>query len=170
LTQTKTGVSEKCYVPDPTQKVGKEPVGVVLNRCKPAIVEDWLSRAKLIPELARVNLPDNERTEHLSKILDEIVARLSKNLPSFREENALISDAAANHGKARKLQGYTAAMLVHESRVLQVTLFETLSKNKGDLDFNLVMTDIMRIADEVDSQLAQSMESFMASMPNEAVA
>jgi hypothetical protein len=27
------------------------------------------------------------------------------------------------HGKRRYQQGYTAAMLVHESRILQVTLF-----------------------------------------------
>jgi hypothetical protein len=61
----------------------------------------------------------------------------------------------------RKLQGYTPAMLVHDSRILQVTLFGTLQKNLSALDFSLLLPDVMTIADEVDSQLTQAMDSFM---------
>jgi hypothetical protein len=60
----------------------------------------------------------------------------------------------------RKLQGYTPAMLVHDSRILQVTLFGTLQRNLSALDFSLVLPDVMTIADEVDSQLTQAIESF----------
>jgi hypothetical protein len=70
----------------------------------------------------------------------------------------------------RSLQGYTASMLVDESRILQVTLFETLQKNMRYLDFSLLLPDVMRIADEVDSQLAQAMVSFTNSKVNEAAA
>jgi len=59
----------------------------------------------------------------------------------------------------RKLQGYTAAMLVHDSRILQVTLFGTLQRNLSALDFSLRLPDVMTIADEVDSQLTQAMAS-----------
>jgi hypothetical protein len=62
----------------------------------------------------------------------------------------------------RKLQGYTPGMLVHDSRILQVTLFETLQSNLNALDFSLLLPDIMTIADEVDSQLTQAMDSYMA--------
>jgi hypothetical protein len=65
------------------------------------------------------------------------------------------------HGKLRKLQGYTAGMLVHDSRILQVTLFETLQSNVSALDFSLLLPDVMTIADEVDSQLTQTMDSYM---------
>jgi hypothetical protein len=61
----------------------------------------------------------------------------------------------------RKLQGYTAGMLVHDSRILQVTLFETLQSNLSALDFSLLLPDVMTIADEVDSQLTQAMDSYM---------
>jgi hypothetical protein len=61
----------------------------------------------------------------------------------------------------RKLQGYTPGMLVHDSRILQVTLFETLQNNLSALDFSLLLPDIMTIADEVDSQLTQAMDSYM---------
>jgi hypothetical protein len=52
-------------------------------------------------------------------------------------------------------------MLVQDSRILQVTLFGTLQKNLRALDFSLLLPDVMTIADEVDSQLTQAMESYM---------
>jgi hypothetical protein len=51
-------------------------------------------------------------------------------------------------------------MLVHESRILQVTLFGTLKDNMNALDFSLLLPDVMTIADEVDAQLTQTMGSF----------
>jgi hypothetical protein len=61
-------------------------------------------------------------------------------------------------------------MLVHESRILQVTIFETLQNNLNRLDFSLLLPDVMTIADEVDSQLTQSMDSYMKVMRNAAAA
>jgi hypothetical protein len=52
-------------------------------------------------------------------------------------------------------------MLVHESRILQVTLFGTLKNNMNVLDFSLLLPDVMTIADEVDAQLTQTMGSYM---------
>jgi hypothetical protein len=45
-----------------------------------------------------------------------------------------------------------------------VTLFETLQSNLSFLDFSLLLPDIMAIADEVDAQLTQTMDSFMEVM------
>ena len=78
-----------------------------------------------------------------------------------KDSDALFSVAALAHGKLRFLQGYTPAMLVRESRILQVTLFGTLQSNLGFLDFSLLLPDVMTIADEVDAQLTQSMDSYM---------
>ena len=51
-------------------------------------------------------------------------------------------------------------MLVEESRILQVCIFKTLRTNLNAVDLALVLTDVMTIADEVDSQLTQTMASF----------
>jgi hypothetical protein len=53
-------------------------------------------------------------------------------------------------------------MLVEESRMLQVSIFETLQRNIMSLDFSLLLDGVMAIADEVDSQLAQTMASYVA--------
>ena len=61
-------------------------------------------------------------------------------------------------------------MLIHESRILQVTIFGTLQKNLNALNFSLLLPDIMIIADEVDAQLTQTMTSFMEAPGRMAVA
>jgi hypothetical protein len=52
-------------------------------------------------------------------------------------------------------------MIVEESRILQVSIFHTLQKNLSSVDFSLLLTDVMFIADECDSQLKQTLTSFM---------
>jgi hypothetical protein len=41
-----------------------------------------------------------------------------------------------------------------------VTILGTLHKNLTVLDYNLLLSDVMIIADEVDAQLTQTMQSF----------
>jgi hypothetical protein len=44
---------------------------------------------------------------------------------------------------------------------MQVTASETLQNNLSTVDFSLLLVDVMSIADEVDSQLKQTITSFM---------
>jgi hypothetical protein len=69
--------------------------------------------------------------------------------------------AARDHGALRLQQGYTATMVVEESRILQVSIFSTLQRNLCGVDFNRLLLDVVTIADEVDSQLKQAMSSYV---------
>ena len=51
-------------------------------------------------------------------------------------------------------------MMVQESRMLQVSIFNTLQINLSSIDFSIVLLGVTTIADEVDLQLTQAMESF----------
>jgi hypothetical protein len=51
--------------------------------------------------------------------------------------------------------------MVQETRVLQTCIFETIQRNLAQVDFSTVLPDIMTIADEVDSQLTQSIGSYV---------
>jgi len=149
-------LTRKLAVPTP-----KERVAGILQRCTGHIVEDWLARVKKNPELIRVALSDQERTRYLPKLIEDLVLRLRSPHITVQEGDSIGSAAAVAHGKLRRSQGYTSAMLVQDSRILQVTLFGTLQKNLGALDFSLLLPDVMTIADEVDSQLTQAMEGYM---------
>jgi DNA-binding response OmpR family regulator len=158
-------VRTKLATRKPAPRADKQRVGVILQRSLPSIVEAWLVRAKQSKELSWLSLSDNERTGHLPKLVEDLALRLSKTPASTAKEMvASDSPSAAAHGELRYLQGYTPAMLVHESRILQVTIFGTLQSNMNHLDFSLLLPDVMTIADEVDSQLTQSMDSYMKVM------
>ncbi|MGC2326141.1 MAG: hypothetical protein WA604_05460 [Candidatus Sulfotelmatobacter sp.] len=145
-------------------------MAAVLTRCKTSLIADWLTRTKSTPELNHLHLSDAQRTGHLPQLVDDIVVRLAKaNLPT-RDSDAIPSPAAVEHGKLRQMQGYSSAMLIHESRILQVTIFGTLHRNLSLLDFSLLLPNVMTIADEVDSQLTQTMESFTNAVSNSAKA
>ena len=57
-------------------------------------------------------------------------------------------------------------MLVDESRITEVIVFGMLQSNLNSLDFSLLLPDVMAIADEVDAQLTQSMDSYTKLMRN----
>jgi ActR/RegA family two-component response regulator len=144
----------------PAVRSEKERVASILQRCMIEIVQDWLVRVKRNKALIAVSLSDAERTHYLPKLIEDLILRLrTPNVPGA-EEDSICSGAAVAHGKMRRSQGYTPGMLVHDSRILQVTLFETLQNNLSRLDFSLLLPDIMTIADEVDSQLTQAMDSY----------
>jgi CheY-like chemotaxis protein len=145
-------------------KRGKRPptnierVASILERDSKATIQHWLARVRLEPELMAISLSDEKRTGHLPKLLSELVHRLLN--PRSLGTKA-VSNAAVLHGKVRAAQGYSVSSLIEESRILQVSIFETLQNNLGTVDFSLLLLDVMTIADEVDSQLKQTISSFM---------
>jgi DNA-binding response OmpR family regulator len=163
-------VRERTLNRKPAIRLGKERVGAILQRCITRVVEDWLARAKQSKQLNHIPLSDDERTGHLPKLVEDLVVRLRKPSATTKDSDAVFSAAAIAHGKLRYKQGYTPAMLVHESRILQVTLFGTLQSNLSSLDFSLLLPDVMTIADEVDAQLTQSMDSYMDALRTPAAA
>jgi ActR/RegA family two-component response regulator len=137
-----------------------ESVAAILERETQATIEEWLGYVEIDPLLAIVALDDDKRCEHLPRLLQDLVFRLRHPLPLGR--TSVISPAAAEHGLLRRQQGYTAAMIVEESRLLQVSIFQTLKNNLHKVDFSVLLDGVMAIADEVDSQLRQQMTRYVA--------
>jgi len=140
-------------------KANPERVAAILEREAIATVREWLSRVNREDELTCISLNDEQRTGHLPKLLEELISRLRVVPQELGTKH--VSDAAAQHGRVRFQQGYSLPMIVEESRILQVSIFDTLQKNLSDVDFSLLLHDVMTIADEVDSQLKQTINGFM---------
>jgi YesN/AraC family two-component response regulator len=163
-------IREKILARKPVAYAEKERVAAILQRCAAHVIDDWLERTKKSKELNHLALSDSERTGHLPRLIEDLVVRLSKPSATTKDSDAVFSATAIAHGQLRYQQGYTPAMLVHESRILQVTLFGTLQSNLNSLDFSALLPDVMTIADEVDAQLTQSMESYVNAMHKAAAA
>lgn len=94
-------------------------MAAILQRCLPGVVEDWLARVKQSNELNHLALSNEERTGHLPKLVEDLIVRPRKSSATTKDSYAIFSAAAVAHGELRYLQGYTPAMLVHESRILR---------------------------------------------------
>jgi CheY-like chemotaxis protein len=105
----------------------------------------------------------NDAEKHLAtRTVDIVLLDLGLADPQGLEAVRLVRTAAPHHGDLRAKQGYTVAMAVEESRLLQVTIFSTLHRSQKHLEFSKVLPDVVTIADEVDAQLKQQMLCFMA--------
>ena len=137
-----------------------ESVAAILNRTTQASIQEWYRLAQMNKLVMSVPMNRELRCRHLFQVFRELVSRLLSSEPIGTTQ--VVSAAAALHGLDRRRQGYSAAMLVEESRMLQVSIFQTLQNNLASIDFSLLLIGVMTIADEVDSQLSQAMASFIA--------
>jgi CheY-like chemotaxis protein len=135
-----------------------ETVAAILERTTEAAVQEWYSRVEAQPTLMSIPMAREERCAHLPLLFRELVARLRSGRPIGASE--LASAAAIEHGSNRFRCGYTAAMLVEESRILQISIFNTLQKNLVNIDYSVLLIGVMTIADEIDFQLSQAVNSF----------
>jgi CheY-like chemotaxis protein len=143
----------------PSPRTAKEGVASILDRDAAILMASWLERVEEIAELVALPVSTEERVRYLPEMIRSITARLRGN--RGLEVADCATPAAVAHGQCRYRQGYTAPMIVQESRLLQVSIFETIQRNLSTVDFASVLPDIMIIADEVDCQLRQTISSFL---------
>ena len=145
-------IHEKLAHPTVRKSQDAESVASILERDLGATIEHWMGLVQRNKELACIPMSVEERTGHLPRLLNDLIVRLR--LPQFLE--AAISMAAHDHGELRRSQGYTVPLVVEESRILQVSIFNTLNNNLHRVNFSKLLLDVITIADEVDSQLKQA--------------
>ena len=136
-------------------------VASILEADLEVTIQNWMGLVEHDSELTCIRLSFQDRTGHLPQLLRDLIGRLR--LP--KATKAPFSGAAREHGKLRRHQGYTPAMVVEESRILQVCIFNTLQNNLSSVDFSKVLLDVITIADEVDSQLKQAMVGYAEPQP-----
>ena len=144
--------------PAPSRAI--ESVATILDSSTDSTIDAWYERVTKDKKLTAVLMSREQRVGHLPRIMTELVRRLRSFKPLGSRE--LVSVASEEHGRFRRRQGYSAGMLVEESRMLQVSIFETLQRNLAGIDFSILLEEVMTIADEVDSQLSQAMDSYIA--------
>ena len=117
-------IHDKIAQPVVHRPVPIESVASILERDLDTTIQNWMALVEQDEELTRIPLTFEHRTGHLPNLLADLIYRLR--LPPIA--NANFSAAAHAHGNLRRKQGYTAAMMVEESRILQVSIFNTFAK------------------------------------------
>jgi DNA-binding response OmpR family regulator len=159
-------INERLAAGAPATRV-VETVATILERTTDSTIADWFGHIQQDEKVMAVPLTYKQRTCHLPQLFRDLVLRLR----SFKVigSKELVSASAAEHGSNRQRQGYTAAMLVEESRMLQVSIFQSLQDNLASIDFSVLLIGVMTIADEIDSQLSQAMTSYVTESVSDAL-
>jgi CheY-like chemotaxis protein len=146
----------------PQRKPEIETVATILERTMEDTIQNWHERVQREESLMATPMSREQRCGHLPDLFREMIYRLRARKPIGTKE--LMSSSAGEHGANRFSQGYTATMLVAEYRMLQISIFHTLQNNLVNIDYSVILADVMTIADEIDFQLHQSVASYTREM------
>ena len=152
-----TVIREQLVKREVRKPTNTERVASILERDATATINDWLDRVDGEDELTGAT---QQGAAHRSPSKTPSGTRSSV-AGASKSWNETGVGARRQHGKVRQSQGYSISMIVEESRILQVSIFHTLQKNLSTVNFSLLLTDVMTIADECDSQLKQTLNGFM---------
>src|ERR1700678_996386 len=125
----------------PQRKPEIETVATILERTTAEIIQNWLECVQREESLMAISMSREQRCGHLPDLFSEMIGRLRTPKPIGTKE--LMSSSAGEHGANRFSQGYTATMLVEEYRMLQISIFHTLKSNLANIDYSVVLTNVM---------------------------
>lgn len=119
----------------------------VIERETDFVIHDSMERAQNHEDLMHIPLTFGARTGHLPQLVREVQPDydwMSGQRPRSRLRRVIT-------GTLCRKRGYRAAMLIEESRLLEVYLFTTLHKSSTQLDLIKLLADVVTVVDELDA-------------------
>jgi ActR/RegA family two-component response regulator len=129
----------------------------VLRENEGEIMDLWYQAVQTDPDLQQIPMSRKERLDHLPRLLSELVRRLEKADTGADPESAR---SAAEHGRRRREQGYSAMQIVQENRLFYRVIANRLQQNLLDLDISTVIPDLIRISEVLNEMLQESIREF----------
>jgi CheY-like chemotaxis protein len=141
--------------PQPKREI--QTVASILEAATAATIREWYQRVEGEPSLMAIPMSCDQRCAHMPVLVRDLILCLGSRQPGSIHRGA--SSAASEYGSSRFRQGYSASMLVDEFRILQQSIFHTLQRNLTSIGHSALLTAVMTIADELDSQLSRALRS-----------
>ncbi len=139
-----------------SEKIATKPLAAVIRREQEYITAKWLEIAKQDPELGAIQMTDANRKDHVPRLLTVAVGVLEG-----QELTAENRTAAAQHGQARRKQGYLAPWLVREAKLLQDAVAVCIHRNLLEIQISSLIPDMVRIFGIVQTLGEESLSAFL---------
>lgn len=127
----------------------------ILAEHKAEIFSRWMEAAKADEPIKAAGLSNEQLSEHLTALIDEIITTSSDLTLS---PGALV--AARRHGQMRLHQGYSVVAMIREAHILHGVLCLIVQENLLSADISFLVTDIMRIGEAVQGFLEESLHAY----------
>jgi ActR/RegA family two-component response regulator len=144
------------HVPPP--HIPPRRLAVLLQEHLGATIEHWLMLVHADPELEKMPLTNEERSDHIPNVVAEMIAMME-------HRRGVVSDEAlahaAVHGRVRRRQGFTIPQILKETRLLRRSIFEVMQANLLAVDVSTLIPDLMQISDSLDVQIKHSIQAYL---------
>ena len=141
----------------PERHVPSQRLTNLIHREQKAITEDWLVAVKSDHELSLIPISDSERVDHLPTVLDTAL-----HVAAGNQMTAKALKAATLHGNVRLQQGYTAPLIMRESRLLISVVVRCVQKNLLVIDISTLIPDLINTCEAIGTLAEVSVRSFLA--------
>lgn len=135
-------------------------VSQVLQEVEPSIVRIFARSARTAPELSALRLSENELSAHVPAVIDELIRRVRSGSEELTGEGR---KSAASYGKRRRQQGYSIAMVVCESHLLERIISKCLHDSLLRLDMSRLIPDMIAVGEALHAYLEEAVRAFSES-------
>lgn len=131
----------------------------ILRNNVAAVRSRSLVSMKATPELAALNLSDDELVNSLERTVLELADYLDSGLPTESSEPLLRS--ARLRGQLRHSQHYSLRLMVKKQRLIAEVINNLVYENLLSVNLSFLLLDLNKLNDAVLLQLEESIESFL---------
>lgn len=136
----------------------------LLQELQPQIATSFVERLNARSEFRQLGLQEHQLSEPVSLIIAELVRRVRSGADELTTEGIT---AASAYGTLRQQQGYSMAMLVTESHVLQQVVSKVFQDNLLRIEMSTLIEDMIRIGDALNSLIEEAISSLSgAALPH----
>ena len=151
-------IGDKLREPRPTPALPIRRLVSIFRDNVETILEFVLQGMKSTPELAQVALSDDQRVGDLRPMLQAVVRGLESGPHHDRQD--LLRPAYA-HGRSRRAQGYSAPMIVEDTRCVDTAIMKVIEENLLAIDISELFTDWNQTHAMLQGQLKASITAFL---------
>src|SRR6266404_3183325 len=137
---------------EPTKRVS-----ALLRENARLIAELWLAEVMADQAIRAMHLSDGRRIDQLPHLAEALAKGIEEPRDILSEDSRV---EATKHGETRAHQGFSAPLLIKESRLLAKTISEVIQANLLALDLSTLVPDVLRIGIYLNALLEESLVAF----------
>jgi DNA-binding NtrC family response regulator len=133
-------------------------LAAVLKDNSKHIAAQMLDAAKHDAALSTIRLSDDERIDHLPKLLAMLVETLQPGQKGLSKETIRL---AVEHGKKRRHQGYTIPMVITEYRYVNNVIYDLVQSQLAPVDAGGLISEMRLLQNSIYSLMEKSLEPYL---------
>jgi len=131
---------------------------VLLEQNRGRLRKQWLLHSQADPDLTRVKIANQKRTAPILPLIEETMKFMQL---TVKDMTRTPMKAAAQHGRLRQVQGFTAMALVEEYNLVRRCVFMLAQEHLQHMDPHLLIQDLTQFGEALDLQTQRALRDYL---------